>query len=139
MINSHPVHQFRAPSHDLFIEGAATNSITPRSVTVQRSDGFCTLLYCGCSESVHLATYSSHTLSYCSSASGSQVLLRVCCRYGRSTLFFPEGRAFDSRWCHWKFFIDIILPAVLWPWGLTHPLTEMSTRNVSWGEKAAGA
>jgi len=23
--------------------------------------------------------------------------------------------------------------------GLTHPLTEMSTRNISWGVKAAGA
>ena len=21
-----------------------------------------------------------------------------------------EGRGFDSRWCHWNFFIDIILP-----------------------------
>ena len=27
----------------------------------------------------------------------------------------PEGRWFDSRWCHWKFLIDIILP--VWPWG----------------------
>ena len=133
MINSRPIHQFRALSHDLFIEGAATNSITPCLATVQRSDGFYTLLYCGCSESVHLATYSTHTLSYCSSASGPQVLLRVCCRHGRSTFFFLEGRAFDSRWCLWKFFIDIILPAALRPCGLTRPLTEMSTRNVSWG------
>jgi hypothetical protein len=26
----------------------------------------------------------------------------------------PEGRGFDSRWYHWNFFIDIILPAAIW-------------------------
>ena len=38
-----------------------------------------------------------------------------------------------------EFFIDTILPAALWSWGSTQPLTEMSTRNISCGVKAAGA
>jgi hypothetical protein len=41
-----------------------------------------------------------------------------------------------------EFFIDIILLAALWLWvalGLTQPLIEMSTMNISWGVKAAGA
>jgi hypothetical protein len=25
----------------------------------------------------------------------------------------PEGRGIDSRWCHWNFFIEIIIPATL--------------------------
>jgi hypothetical protein len=27
----------------------------------------------------------------------------------------PEGRGFDSRWCHWNFLLTI-LPVALWPW-----------------------
>jgi len=30
-------------------------------------------------------------------------------------------------------------PAALWPWGLTQPLTEISTRNVSWGGGGKGS
>jgi hypothetical protein len=35
-----------------------------------------------------------------------------------------EGRGFDSRWCHWNFSLTQF-------YGRT--ITEMSTRNVSWG------
>jgi len=42
---------------------------------------------------------------------------------GRSRVRFPTVSL--------DFFIDIILPAALWLWG--QPLTEMNTRDVSWG------
>jgi hypothetical protein len=49
----------------------------------------------------------------------------------------PEGRGFDSRWCHWIF--SLIIPSECTvALGLTQPLTEMSTRNISWGVKVAG-
>jgi hypothetical protein len=41
----------------------------------------------------------------------------------------PAGRGFDSRWCQWMFSLAL---------GSTQPLTEMSTRNISWGVNAAG-
>jgi hypothetical protein len=40
----------------------------------------------------------------------------------------PEGRGFDSRWGYWDFSL-----------GSTEPVTEMSTRSVSWEAKAADA
>ena len=38
----------------------------------------------------------------------------------------PEGRGFDSRWCHNPSGRTMAL-------GSTQPLTEMSTRCISWG------
>jgi hypothetical protein len=43
-----------------------------------------------------------------------------------------EGRGFDSRMCHNPSGRIMAL-------GSTQPLTEMSTRGISWGVKAAGA
>jgi hypothetical protein len=45
---------------------------------------------------------------------------------GRSRVLFPM-RSLD-------FSIDLILAAALWPLGSTHPVTEMSTRNLSGGK-----
>ena len=49
-----------------------------------------------------------------------------------------EGRGFDSRWCHGVFHLHNLSGRAM-ALGLTQPLTEMSTRNISWGAKAAGA
>jgi len=49
----------------------------------------------------------------------------------------PEGRGFQFPMVSLEFFVDITLPAALWSPGLTQPLTELSTKNISLGVKAA--
>jgi hypothetical protein len=49
------------------------------------------------------------------------------------------GRRFDSQWGHWNFLSDLILVSAFSSLGFTQPVTEMSTRDLPWGVKAAGA
>ena len=48
----------------------------------------------------------------------------------------PVGSGFESRWGHWNLSLTSGRTLTL---GSTQPLTEMCTRNISWGVKAAGA
>jgi hypothetical protein len=56
----------------------------------------------------------------------------LCLRYK------PESRGFDSRLCYWIFHRHNLSGRTI-ALGLTQPPTEMSTRNISWWVKAAGA
>ena len=49
---------------------------------------------------------------------------------GKALRYKPEGRGFDSRWRPSGHTMAL---------GSTQPLTEMSTRNISWEVKVAGA
>ena len=47
-----------------------------------------------------------------------------------------DGCGFSSQWCHWNFSLTYPSGHTM-GLGLTQLLTEMSTRNISWGIKAA--
>ena len=73
----------------------------------------------------------------------NMVLCYVQCFYSWSPVaqlvealhYKSEGPLFDSRWCHRESNPSGRTMAL----GLTQPITEMSTRNISWGVKAADA
>jgi len=45
-----------------------------------------------------------------------------------------EHREFDSRWCHWKWLSHNCSGRAM-AMGSTQPLTDISTRNISWGQR----
>jgi len=62
---------------------------------------------------------------------GSTVVKVLC--------YKSEGRWLDPRWCHWNFSLTYNPSDRTMALGSTQPLTEMSTRSISWGVKAVGA
>jgi hypothetical protein len=50
-----------------------------------------------------------------------------------------KGREFEPQWCQWIFFHSHNPSGRTMALGSAQPLTEMSTRDISWGINAAGA
>jgi len=46
-----------------------------------------------------------------------------------------EVRWFDPSWCQWNFSFTLNISDRTMALGSTQPLTEMSTRSISWGER----
>jgi len=80
--------------------------------------GFCRVLY------VKIALFLCSLPGGCG-ARGSAVGWGTALQVGRSRVRFPMAS--------FEFFIDTIPPAAQWPCGLTQPLGEMNTRNITWG------
>jgi hypothetical protein len=92
-------------------------------------DGFSVKLFYQYGRHICIYFYSSRECCYCQ----NKIFQNAVARLVEALRYKPEGRGFDSRWYHWNFSgraMDL---------GLTQPLTEMSTRNISWGVKAASA
>jgi len=68
------------------------------------------------------------SLRFTSKDAGEQLVETL--KAGRLRVRIPNGSL--------GFFVELILPATLWPWGSTQLLTEMFTRDIYWGLKAAG-
>ena len=60
--------------------------------------------------------------------------LYFCSQLVEALCYKSEGRGFDSRWCHWNFSWHNPSGRTM-ALGSTQPLTEMSTRNISWGQR----
>ena len=56
---------------------------------------------------------------------GSTVVKVLC--------YKSEGHWFDPSWCHWNFSLTQNPSDRTMALGLTRPLTQMSTRSISWG------
>ena len=80
----------------------------------------------------------AENLSYISVSALQTTLLEILGNAGVQLVealhYKPECRGFDARWCHWKFYWHNPSRRAM-ALGLTEPITEMSTRNISWGQR----
>ena len=72
------------------------------------------------------APITSPTLSWYPLNRTAVAVVKVLC-------YKSEGRWFDPSWCHWNFSLTQNPSDRTMALGSTQPLTEMSTRSISWG------
>jgi hypothetical protein len=67
--------------------------------------------------------------------SGMYSVLHAVAQLVEALRYKPEGRGFNTRLSHWNFSLTSGRTMAL---RSTQPLTEMSTRNISWGGGGGG-
>ena len=76
-----------------------------------------------CKTCIYIASYSLRLPTNAVNRGGT--LVNLLC-------YKPEGHWFGSRWCHWNFSLTKNTSDRTMALGSTQPLTEMSTRSISW-------
>ena len=66
-----------------------------------------------------------HKILFIGAGRGSTVVKVLC--------YKSEGRWFDPSWCHWNFSLTYNPSDRTMALRSTQPVTEMSTRSISWG------
>jgi hypothetical protein len=85
----------------------------------------------------HVAAHLAERNEYVEYMVKHNLIYMVCSNVGsrvgavvEALSYKPEGRGFNSRWCHWNF--SLTNSGRSMALGSTQPLTEMSTRYISW-------
>jgi len=119
---------FPRPTTEIFNNKKSTN----RHFTASTPQFVCFLHSTRYTEITILIWAHSVASPYQNSVHTPQKMRHVMAQLVEALYWNPESRGFESRWCQWNFSLIMVL-------GSRQLLTEMSTRNISWGVKAVGA